>query len=172
MVIGCQGPLEWHLSGLQLSHHLHTLLEEGIYKQCFPVIITPFIYCSSPILLWHHLFYSNSHARDPLTMMGRGKHRSAVRLLSPTRQKFQGNLILTRFDLGKISTGKLLLLLDRLTSSNLLIWLTLSVTFTEIPGNLIPTHSVRATCRRLTFLMFCNLIGWLFHISLSPALVI
>lgn len=74
--------------------------------------------------------------------------------------------------LEKRSTGKLLLLSARLTTSHLLIWLTLSVTNTETPGNLIPTHGVRATCRHLTFLVFCNLIGWLFHISLSLALVI
>lgn len=80
------------------------------------------------------------------------------RLFSPTRQEFQGNptIMLLKKIHWQITPA------FRLTRSYLLIWLILSVTSTEIPGNLILTHGAKATCKRLTCLMFCNLVGWLF----------
>lgn len=105
-------PSRWHLPGLQLSH-LHSLPAEDIYKQYFPRAITPFIYCSFSVFPQHQQICRNYRACGARTTLVRGRHKNTVRLFSPTRQKFQGNLTNRRTCLlEKRSTGKLLLLLD------------------------------------------------------------
>lgn len=55
------------------------------------------LYCPSFILPWYHQFCRSYHACDPMTTLIGERHKNTVRQLSPTRQKFQGNLILLHF---------------------------------------------------------------------------
>lgn len=154
-----KGPSRWHLSGLQLSR-LHCLPAEGIYKQYFLRAITPLIYCSFSIFLQHQQICRKYHACGPRTTPVRERHKNSQAVCTHKAEISRKSNRHTRLLEKKIHWQ--ITPAFRLTSSHLLIWLTLSVTFPEIPGNLIPTHGAKATWTRLTFLMFCNLIGWLF----------
>lgn len=152
MVVVWKGPSRWHLTVLQLSH-LHSLPAEGINKQYFPRGITPFIYCSFSIFLQHQQM-PGPHWSEKGTKIQLGCFHPQSRYFEEIQPSY-------RFT-GKKKIHWQITPAFRLMSFHLLIWLTLSVTFTEISGNLIPTHGAKATCMHLTFLMFCNLIGWLF----------